>query len=288
MLYRTPTMDLPSVLRGVSAVSLIYMNTLRLALSCLALFCGVGLRQAAADTTITATPATTAPKSGYNVVVEINFSETGAVEGTKVVESDDMSGDHLLDSVALNLAANIKQPPRLKDGKPVKYTARAPFNFPVEDDEGLEANNAPKPALNSQENGQQRPIFPENLVAKGESGGAILELIVGSFGNVESVKVLRSSHQEYADSAAAALKTWIFVPAQKDGVNVESRWRIAIGFSVDGKNIDWKWRVAPRPSLGSYVVVHPRQPDAGAPATPPSADPGAATPGFNLPAAPTK
>ena len=127
---------------------------------------------------------------------------------------------------------------------------------------------APKPALNGQEDGHQRPIFPENLLAKGENGGAILELIIGSFGNVESVKVLRSSHQEYADSAATAVKTWIFVPAQKDGVNVESRWRIAIGFSADGKNIDWKWRVAPRPSLGGYVVVHPPLPAAGAAAAP--------------------
>lgn len=244
------------------------MNTPRFTLSCLALFFGFSLRLTAADTTISATTATTAPKSGYNVVVEINFSETGAVEGTKVVESDDFSGDHLLESMALSLAANIKQQPKLKDGKPVKFTARAPFNFPVEDDEGPAANNMAKPALNSQAGEALRPVFPASLLAKGENGGAILELQIGSFGNVQNVKVLRASHQEYADSAVAAVKTWIFMPAQKDGVNIESRWRIAIGFSADGKDIDWKWRVAPRPSLGSYVVVHPKTPAAEAPATP--------------------
>ena len=240
------------------------MNTPRFTLSCLALFLGCGLPHAAADTTISATTAT-AVKSGYNVVVEINFSETGAAEGTKVVQSDDFTGDHLLESMALSLAANIKQAPKLKDGKPVKFTARAPFNFPVEDDEGPAANEAPKPALND----GKRPLFPENLAAKEENGGAILELLIGSFGNVQSVKVLRSSHQEYADAAVEALKTWIFVPAQKAGVNVESRWRIAIGFSADGKDVDWKWRVAPRPSIGGYTVVRPKVPAADA-ATAPS------------------
>jgi len=235
------------------------MKTPRFTLSCLALLFGFSLQRAAADTTISAVP-TTAPKSGYNVLIEVGFNEAGTVESTKVVESDDFTGDHLLEQISRNLASQIKQAPKLKDGKPVKFTARAPFNFPVEDDEGPAANEAPKPGLNTGD----RPVFPENLAAKGENGGAILELQIGSFGNVESVKVLRSSHQEYADAAVAALKTWIFMPAKKDGVNVESRWRIAIGFSSDGKEVDWKWRVAPRPSLGGYTVVRPKVPAASA------------------------
>lgn len=243
------------------------MNTRRLALSCLALFIGCCLHMAAAE----------AVKPGYNVLVEVSFNEAGVGEEAKIIESDDFSGDMILNQIALQLSANLKQEPRMKDGKPVRFKARVPFNFPVEGDEGPQANNAPKPALNSQENSHLRPVFPENLLAKGENGGAILELQIGSFGNVQSVKVLRASHQEYADSAVAAVKTWIFMPAQKDGVNVESRWRIAIGFSADGKDLDWKWRIAPRPSLGGYVVVHPKLPAPGA-ATAPTTPAAPATP----------
>lgn len=229
------------------------MNTRRFVLSCLALFLGFAQHLTAADA---------ATKPGYNVLVEVSFDEKGVSEEAKIIESDDLSGDHLLEQISLNLCRELKQEPRSKDGQPVKFKVRVPFNFPVEGDEGPAANDGPKPALNSHES-NMRPLFPESLVAKGENGGAILELQIGSFGNVQNVKVLRSSHQEYADAAVTALKTWIFVPARKDGVNVESRWRIAIGFSADGKDIDWKWRVAPRPSLGGYVVVHPVAPVAG-------------------------
>ena len=253
-------MDLPSVLGGVSAVGLLSMNIRHLALSCLALFLGCCQQLVAAD-------AAAATKPGYNILIEVSFDEAGATEDAKIIESDDFSGDMILNQIALSLCKELKQAPKLKEGKPVKFKARVPFNFPVEDDEGAAANNGPKPALNSEETSHLRPAFPQNLAAKGENGGAILELIIGSFGNVQSAKVLRASHQEYADSAVAAVKTWIFMPAQKDGVNVESRWRIAIGFVANGKELDWKWRIAPRPSLGGYMVVHAK-PAADAPAAP--------------------
>ncbi len=239
------------------------MNIRHLTLSCVALFSGFCQQLAAA-----APAASTKP--GYDVVLDVSFNEAGVAEDAKIFSSDDFSGEMLLNQIAMQKAAELKLPPKLKDGKPVKFTARVPYHFPIEGDEGPEANNAPKPALNSEAGTPLRPQFPENLLAKHQNGGAILELMIGSFGNVESVKVLRASHQEYADSAVAAVKTWIFVPAKKDGVNVESRWRIAIGFSADGGNVDLQWRIAPRPSLGGYTVVHPNLPAAG-------------TPGFALP-----
>ena len=235
------------------------MNTRRLVLSFLALFIGFTQQLTAADA------PKVAPKPGYHVLVEVTFSETGEPEEASVVESDDFTGDQLLNQIAINLCRNLpKREPVIKDGKPVKVKVRAPFDFPVEGDEGAAANNAPKPAVRTGE----RPQFPEGLAAKGENGGAILELNIGSFGNVQDIKVLRASHQEYADAAVAALKSWIFVPAQKDGVNIECRWRIAIGFSVDGKDVDWKWRVAPRPSIGGYTVVRPKLPTATEAPTP--------------------
>lgn len=182
--------------------------------------------------------------SGYKVVVEIGFDEQGKAEAAKVVDSDDPTGVQLLNQIALRLAEEVTQPPRKdKDGKPVKFKARAPFNFPIEGDEGPEANNAPKPAVRS----VVQPVYPEALAAAGTVGGAILELNIGADGAVKKAAVLRSSHPEFATAAVAAVQQWQFAPAQKDGAAVESRWRIAVNFSVDGKEADWLWRVAPRP-----------------------------------------
>ncbi len=273
-------MDLPSAPGGVFAVGLLSMNIRRLTLSCFALFLGLSQHLIATE----AAPAA-AVKPGYNVTVDVLIDENGRAEEVKLAGSDDPTGDHILEQLALNLAANVKQQPKLKEGKPVKFTARVPFNFPVEGDEGPAANNAPKPAIHS----AAQPIFPESLAAKNENGGAILELVIGSFGNVESVKLLRSSHKEYAEAAVAAVKTWIFAPAQKDGVPVECRWRIAVAFSADGKDVEWTWRTAPRPSLGAYTVVRPKLPPAEA-VTAPSGPklPAETSPVFNLPTAPAK
>ena len=239
------------------------MNIRPLALSLVTLLLGIGQPLTATDA------PTVAAKPGYRVVLDVTVNEQGLPEDAKLVENEDFSGEQTLYQIALLRAEELKLAPRLKDGKPVKYTARVPFDFPVQDDEGAAANNAPKPSLRT----APKPDFPEDLAAKGENGGAILELVIGSFGNVESVKVLRSSHQGYADAAVTAVKTWVFKPAEKEGVAVESRWRIAVGFSADGKDVEWKWKIAPRPSLGNFMVVRPKLPVPGAPAAAPAATP---------------
>jgi TonB family protein len=195
--------------------------------------------------------------SGYKVNVEISLNEQGQAEAVKLLESDDPTGAQLLNKIAIDLARQVKQPPRLVDGKPVKFKARAPFNFPVEGDEGPAANNAPKPSVHF----AGQPVYPAELAAAGTAGGAILELIITAEGRVSRATVLRASHPEFGQAAQSAVLQWEFTPAKKDGVPVECRWRIAVDFLQPTKDIDWKWCVAPRPSLGSYSVVH--RPDAG-------------------------
>ena len=234
------------------------MNTRRLLLSFAALSFGLGHSLFAVEK-----PAEL--KNGYQVVMEMKVSEAGTIEDAVVVTSDDTSADHILDRMAMETARGTKLPPRLKDGKAVKYTARAPFMFRVEDDEGPEANNAPKPSIHS----AVQPTYPAKLMAKGEVGGVILEAIIGADGKVSALKALRSSHPEFEQAAIAAVKQWVFNPAKKDGVAVESRWRMAISFETDVLRADWKWRFTPRPALGSYAVVHRTLPEpAAAPAKP--------------------
>ena len=205
-------------------------------------------------------------KPGYTVVTEITFNEQGGPENVKVVQSDDPTGDHTLEQLATNMSAQDKQPPRLKEGKPVKFKARRPFNFPVEGDRG-EAANANRPTLRA---GQQViPLYPESLAAKDEIGGAIVELTIRADGTVKSVRTVRASHPEFAQAAETALGQWTFKPDANPGAPAESRWHAVIGFTTAGRNLEWIWRLAPRPSIGGFIVVR-APPAAAAPLVPPA------------------
>ena len=199
-------------------------------------------------------------KPGYIVVTEITFNEQGVPEGAKVIQSDDPTGDHTLEQLAINMSEQDKQAPRLKDGKPVKFKARRPFSFPVADDQG-EATNSHRPVLRSGH--QEIPVYPEDLAAKGEIGGAIIELAIQADGKVQAIRALRASHPEFGASAIAALAKWTFMPDESPGAPAVSYWRAAVGYTQNGRNLDLKWRLAPRPSIGSFTIG--RLPPATAP-----------------------
>lgn len=201
-------------------------------------------------------------KPGYSVVVDIQIDEKGAAEDVKLVSSDDTTLDHILERTSLQMGMQLKQPPRVKEGKPVKFTVRAPFIFSVEGDEGPEPENLKKPKILKAE----QPVYPAALQAKGEVGGAILEIVIGLDGLISDLKVLRSTHPEFAQAATEAVKQWSFRPAFLDGTAVSSRWRLSLCFETDVRSIDWKWRVAPRPSLGNYTIIHRTQPATETPA----------------------
>lgn len=201
-------------------------------------------------------------KPGYKVVVAVTITEEGVTENPRIVSSDDPTAEFLLNRAALQMAASIKQPARQKEGKPIRYTVQAPFMFPVEGDEGAAANDQPKPAVKT----AVQPVYPEALGAQGEVGAAIVEIVVGTDGRVTTVSVLRSTHQEFADAATAALQQWEFTPGLKDGVAVATRWRLAMNFATTERETGWTWKVAPRPSLGNYTVVRVNPPAAPAPA----------------------
>jgi TonB family protein len=210
-------------------------------------------------------------KPGYTVVIDIRMNEQGVPEDAKVVKSDDPSGDHVLEWTAMAKAKAMKQEPRRKDGQAVKFTVRAPFFFPVEGDEGPDTGRLSRPKIMQ----AAQPVYPAEQAARGEVGGAILEVVIRSDGTISDLKVLRSTQPVFAQAAETAVRQWTFVPAQADGKAVESRWRLSLSFETDVSRNDWMWRVAPRPSLGSYTVVHRTQPDPGPaagekPAAPPA------------------
>ena len=192
-----------------------------------------------------------ATKPGYNVVVEISYDEAGKPIEGKVVQSDDPTGDHILEQVAMNMSGKDPQPPKIVDGKAVSFKARRPFNFPVEGDQG-EAANANRPVLRAGH--QVLPVYPANPEMHKVNGGAIVQLVIRADGTVRSTSVLRASHPEFAEAAESALRQWTFKPRDGPGMPMESTWNIAVCFSHDQTPADLKWRVAPRPAIGSFTV----------------------------------
>jgi len=213
-----------------------------------------------------------ATKPGYTVTIEVSYDETGKPEEGKVVQSDDPTGDHTLEQIAMRMAQKDVQPPRVTDGKPVKFKARRPFHFPVAGDQG-EAANVNRPVLRA--GPQVLPKYPEAMLASKTSGGAIVELVIKADGSVKSTKVLSASHPEFEQEVQSALSQWVFNPRDGVGMPAESTWHVAVAFAIGDHAVDLKWRLAPRPAIGSFTVGR-LPPKPAAPAVP--AVPAAATP----------
>jgi protein TonB len=197
-------------------------------------------------------------KNGYTVTLEMQVDESGKVEDAKVISSNDTSSEHLLEKTAFRRARDLKLAPHLKDGKPVKFTARAPFFFAVEGDEGPEDPAIIKPRILK----ASRPVYPPQEAAKGEVGAVILDAMIGTDGKVSDLKVLRSSGPVFEKAATDSVTQWTFVPATQNGSPIASHWRMSICFETEVLAADWTWHIAPRPSIGNYTVVHRIGPDA--------------------------
>lgn len=216
-------------------------------------------------------PVAAAKANGYTVTLDVTVDEKGEPENIAIAETDDTSPGDVLLKMAIAMAAKTKFPVHLKDGKPVKHTVRAPFFFPIEDDEGAQSDLAPKPRVKY--GTATQPVYPLELRNAGVTGGAVLELNVDEKGTLTKVTCLRASHPQFEASALESIKKWQFTPAQKDGKPVASRTRFAFVFDTENQMADLKWRIAPRPRLGSLIIIKPNnpipteEPAAAAPAT---------------------
>lgn len=200
----------------------------------------------------TGTPPAAAAKHGYTVMVEAKVDEQGHTESVRLVDTEDRSVGDILSKMALAMALKTEMPVRQKEGKPIKYTARMPFFFPIEGDEGPEANKAPKPMGKGK---FTMPLYPRDLLDQGVVGGVIFELRVDEQGNLAQLNTLRASHPEFEAAAREVVQKWEFQPAQKDGQPVASRWNLAVAFETADKMADLKWRVPPRPSFGTLIIL---------------------------------
>ncbi len=77
------------------------------------------------------------------------------------------------------------------------------------------------------------PVFPYTLRNAGVSGVVLVNCLIDDQGNVQDMKVEKTSNEEFVQPAITALKKWKFKPAQRDGNRVPIRVSIPIRFSIE-------------------------------------------------------
>jgi TonB family protein len=77
------------------------------------------------------------------------------------------------------------------------------------------------------------PRYPEKMARKGDEGYAILEFTISSFGFVEDITIIESSHRDFEKTSLDALAKWRYAPKIEDGQAVESgRRKVKLDFTL--------------------------------------------------------
>lgn len=79
-----------------------------------------------------------------------------------------------------------------------------------------------------------KPRYTQEALKAGISGTVLMEVVVGSDGQVGEVRVTRSLDREFGldDRAVETVKKWRFTPARKDGVAVPVLVEIEMTFTL--------------------------------------------------------
>jgi TonB family protein len=111
------------------------------------------------------------------------------------------------------------------------------------------------PSLAAQTTGAEvrkmpKPLYPEVLAKALKQGNVLLIGRIDTRGKVEDIHVVATSHEKFVEAAVAAVKTWEFRPATRDGKPVEIAANVGVRFRLDN---DRKGDL-PRPTLGDLSV----------------------------------
>ncbi len=89
---------------------------------------------------------------------------------------------------------------------------------------------------------QTRPKFPSEMRNSGLDGVVTVRFLVGEDGKVKSAEAVKASHELFADSAVAAVQSWVFEPGKKASVPVNVQMTVPIVYTLnreDGDANNW-------------------------------------------------
>ncbi len=94
------------------------------------------------------------------------------------------------------------------------------------------------PAHCSVQNPDRKVPYPESLKGSGIHGTVVLEVVIGTDGCTEDVRVIRKLHPELDRIAKEAVGSWKFHPAMKNGRPV--RVKVAASVEFEERNDEAK------------------------------------------------
>jgi TonB family protein len=178
------------------------------------------------------------------VVVKIRVSETGDVESVEVV-----SGDPILAKSAVDAVKKWKFKPFIKNGKPMKVSAKLPFDFAfsqnITDAKEPEANAGATPAgaevpkrvrvspgvTTGLVVHKVQPVYPPEARRAGIQGTVLMRAVISKEGTIANLQLI-SGPKELVKAAMGAVQQWRYKPYLLKGDPVEVDTEIAVNFTL--------------------------------------------------------
>ena len=205
------------------------------------------------------------------VVLHLSINEAGEVEQVEVI-----SGHPVLAKAAVDAAKNWKYKPYIKNGHPVRVSAKIPLNFALPTGPQPGDSTALEPIKADQ------AIFPLDAINQEIQGRVWIKIQVSETGDVERVDIV-SGEPVLARSAVNAAKNWKFKPFIKNGKPIKVEASVPLDFTFENKIM--KNGVA---ADGSATNDKHKSVAAGYPSTPINAVPSAADNGQSQAALPER
>lgn len=79
-----------------------------------------------------------------------------------------------------------------------------------------------------------RPVYPAAMALTKTEGSAVVEFVIDTTGRVRDARAVSTTHQAFADPAAASVLQWRFLPGFKDGRAVNTRAQVPVEFKMSG------------------------------------------------------
>jgi TonB family protein len=141
------------------------------------------------------------------------------------------SNNTAFNEAAIEAVLKWKFEPAVVEGQPVSTRMSAPIIFDFSDGSAREAVTVDPPGRKAQERltealrydvapkprGVVQPVYPYPLLRDNRKGKATVLFIIGQTGDVEGLKVIEATEPEFGLALTAAVETFKFEPALKDG-----------------------------------------------------------------------
>ncbi len=160
------------------------------------------------------------------ILVDSLIDAQGKLRFSRVVNAQDKR----LAVAVLDSLARWEFSPAKRGGQAVAVRIRLPIKLPSSEKRVFAVTAVdvlPKPIS------QNPPVYPMHSRRIGEEARVVVRFVVTEEGRVGEVDVIERSSRECADAAAAAVRTWTFVPAKRGGKPVAVEMHIPIVFNLN-------------------------------------------------------